>query len=110
MSLLDTGVIYDTTAKGDVCNFGEVFATDGRISALNLTVMEDDEAFFPVYQGAFTVKQSTLDEYPGIAEVLALVSSKLTTEEMQRLNALADVDGDDPEDIATDWLTEQGLI
>ena len=110
VSLLDTGVIYDTTAKGDVCNFGEVFATDGRISALNLTVMEDDEAFFPVYQGAFTVKQSTLDEYPGIADVLALVSSKLTTEEMQRLNALADVDGDDPEDIATDWLTEQGLI
>ena len=34
VSLLDTGVIYDTTAKGDVCNFGEVFATDGRISAL----------------------------------------------------------------------------
>lgn len=110
VSLLDTGVIYDTTAKGDVCNFGEVFATDGRISALNLTVMEDDEAFFPVYQGAFTVKQSTLDKYPGIAEVLALVSSKLTTEEMQRLNALADVDGEDPEDIASDWLTEQGLI
>jgi osmoprotectant transport system substrate-binding protein len=110
VSLLDTGVIYDTTAKGDVCNFGEVFATDGRISALKLTVMEDDEAFFPVYQGAFTVKQSTLDKYPGIAEVLALVSSKLTTEEMQRLNALADVDGEDPEDIATDWLTEQGLI
>ena len=110
VSLLDTGVIYDTTAKGDVCNFGEVFATDGRISALKLTVMEDDEAFFPVYQGALTVKQSTLDKYPGIAEVLALVSSKLTTEEMQRLNALADVDGEDPEDIATDWLTEQGLI
>ena len=38
------------------------------------------------------------------------MSSKLTTEEMQKLNALADVDGEDPEDIATDWLTEQGLI
>ena len=110
VSLLDTGVIYDTTAKGEVCNFGEVFATDGRISALGLTVMEDDKAFFPVYQGAFTLKQSTLDEYPGIAEVLALVSSKLTSAEMQRLNALADVDGEDPEDIATDWLTEQGLL
>ena len=110
VALLDTGVIYTTTADGDTCNFGEVFQTDGRISALDLMVMEDDQAFFPVYQGAMTLKQATLDEYPEIADVIALVSSKLTTEEMQKLNALADVDGEDPEDIATDWLTEQGLI
>lgn len=110
VSLLDTGVIYTETAKGDTCNFGEVFQTDGRITSLDLTVMEDDKAFFPVYQGAFTLKQTTLDEYPEIADVLAEVSPLLTTEEMQKLNAQADVDGDDPEDIATDWLTEQGLI
>jgi osmoprotectant transport system substrate-binding protein len=110
VALLDTGVIYTATEKGDDCNFGEVFQTDGRIKALDLTVMEDDQEFFPVYQGAFTLKQTTLDEYPGVAEVIALMADKLTTEEMQTLNALADVDGEDPEDIATDWLTEQGLI
>ncbi|WP_374947882.1 glycine betaine ABC transporter substrate-binding protein [Agreia sp.] len=110
VSLLDTGVIYTETAKGDTCNFGEVFQTDGRITSLDLTVMEDDKAFFPVYQGAFTLKQTTLDKYPEIADVLDEVSPLLTTEEMQKLNAQADVDGDDPEDIATDWLTEQGLI
>jgi len=110
VSLLDTGVIYSTTAKGDTCNFGEVFATDGRITSLGLTVMEDDKQFFPVYQGAFTLKQSTLDEYPAIADVIAEVSPLLTTEEMQKLNAKADVDGDDPADIAEEWLTEQGLI
>ncbi|WP_104201509.1 glycine betaine ABC transporter substrate-binding protein [Cryobacterium sp. Y29] len=110
VALLDTGVIYTATEKGDDCNFGEVFQTDGRITALDLVVLEDDLEFFPVYQGAFTLKQSTLDEYPGIAPVMALMSDKLTTEEMQKLNALADVDGEDPEDIANDWLTEQGLI
>ena len=110
VALLDTGVIYTATEKGDDCNFGEVFQTDGRITALDLVVLEDDLEFFPVYQGAFTLKQSTLDEYPGIVEVMALMSDKLTTEEMQKLNALADVDGEDPEDIANDWLTEQGLI
>jgi len=110
VALLDTGVIYTATADGTDCNFGEVFATDGRIAALDLVVLEDDQAFFPVYQGAFTVKQETLDEYPGIAEVIALFADKLTDDEMQRLNALADVDGEDPEDIASDWLAEQGLI
>ena len=110
VALLDTGVIYTATADGADCNFGEVFATDGRIAALDLVVLEDDLAFFPVYQGAFTLKQEVLDEYPGIAEVVALFADKLTDDEMQRLNALADVDGEDPEDIARDWLEEQGLI
>lgn len=110
VALLDTGVIYTATEKADDCNFGEVFQTDGRIKALDLTVMKDDQEFFPVYQGAFTLKQTTLDKYPGIATVMALMSDKLTTEEMQKLNAQADVDGDDPEDIANDWLKEQGLI
>ena len=72
--------------------------------------MEDDLEFFPVYQAGFTLKQSTLDEYPDIADIIAEVSALLTTEEMQELNALVDVDGEDPEDVAIDWLTEQGLI
>ncbi|MDO8337168.1 MAG: glycine betaine ABC transporter substrate-binding protein [Microcella sp.] len=110
VALLDTGVIYTATAEGTDCNFGEVFATDGRIAALDLVVLEDDEAFFPVYQAGFTLKQEVLDEYPGISEVIAMFASKLTDAEMQRLNALADVDGEDPEDIARDWLEEQGLI
>lgn len=110
VALLDTGVIYTATEKGDDCNFGEVFQTDGRIPALDLVVMEDDLEFFPVYQAGFTLKQSTLDEYPDIADIVAEVSALLTTEEMQELNALVDVDGEDPEDVAIDWLTEQGLI
>lgn len=108
--MLDTGVIYTATQEGEDCNFGEVFQTDGRIAALDLVVMEDDEQFFPVYQGAPTFDADVVAEYPAIAGVLAEVATLLTTEEMQRLNALADVDGEDPEDIATDWLVEQGLI
>jgi osmoprotectant transport system substrate-binding protein len=110
VALLDTGVIYTATQKGDDCNFGEVFQTDGRIPALDLVVMEDDKQFFPVYQGAFTLKQTTLDKYPAIADIIAKVSPLLTTEEMQKLNAMVDVDGDDPQDVANDWLKDQGLI
>ncbi|WP_285135501.1 glycine betaine ABC transporter substrate-binding protein [Microbacterium sp. lyk4-40-TSB-66] len=110
VALLDTGVIYTATQKGDDCNFGEVFQTDGRIPALDLVVMEDDQQFFPVYQAGFTLKQATLDEYPAIADIIGEVSPLLTTEEMQKLNSQVDVDGEDPEDVARDWLTEQGLI
>lgn len=110
VALLDTGVIYTATQKGTDCNFGEVFQTDGRIKALDLVVMQDDKQFFPVYQGAFTLKQTTLDKYPAIADIMAKVSPLLTTEQMQTLNAKVDVDGQDPKDVANNWLKEQGLI
>lgn len=110
VSMLDTGVIYTATQKGQDCNFGEVFETDGRIPALKLQVMEDDKQFFPIYQGALTIKADVLAKYPAIADVMAKVSPKLTTEVMQRLNAKADVDGEDPEDIAKEWLESEGLI
>ncbi len=110
VSMLDTGLIYTETANGKTCTFGEVFQTDGRIKGLNLTVMEDDKQFFPAYTGSATLKKATLDAHPQIAGVIAQVSPLLTTETMQGLNAKADVDGDDPEAIAKDWLTAQGLI
>ncbi|GGA68349.1 glycine/betaine ABC transporter substrate-binding protein [Pseudoclavibacter endophyticus] len=109
-AMLDTGVIYTATAAGDDCTFGEVFETDGRIPGLGLTVLEDDLEFFPNYQGSFTLKQTTLDEYPAIADVIGLVAPLLTTEVMQQLNSQVDVEGEDPQDVAIDWLTEQGLI
>lgn len=110
VTMLDTGVIYTATQKGEDCNFGEVFATDGRIKALDLTVLEDDKRFFPVYQGALTMTADLVEKYPAIAEIIGEVAPMLTTEKMQELNAKADVDGEDPEDIAIDFLTEEGLL
>jgi osmoprotectant transport system substrate-binding protein len=110
IKLLDTGVIYTETAKGESCTFGEVFATDGRISSLGLTVLDDDKQFFPVYQGAPTLKKSTLDKYPAIKDILAPLSRKLTTEVMRGLNAKADVDGEAFKDIAQNWLRQEGLL
>ncbi|CAM3526517.1 glycine betaine ABC transporter substrate-binding protein [Kibdelosporangium persicum] len=107
---LDTGVIYTETDKGESCTFGEVFATDGRIKALDLTVLRDDKQFFPVYQGAPTLKKTTLDKHPQIKDILAPLSQKLTTEVVRDLNAKADVDGEDFKDIATEWLKKEGLL
>jgi osmoprotectant transport system substrate-binding protein len=107
---LDTGAIYSVTDKGEDCNFGEVFATDGRIKALDLVVMQDDKEYFPVYQIGFTLKQTTLDKYPAIADIINKLTATLTDQVMQTLNARADVDGDEPADIARDYLIEQGFI
>ena len=104
-----TGAIYDATAKGR-CNFGEVFTTDGRIEALHLKVLQDDKSFFPKYNASLVVRNNTLKKYPQIAQLFAPVSKKLTNSVLLKLNAKIDVDGDEPADVAYDWLKQEGFI
>ena len=54
---IQEGLIYDQLASGEECNFGSVFTTDGRIANLDLVLREDDEEFFPAYNGALTIRQ-----------------------------------------------------
>ncbi len=107
---LAAGAVYDAIDKGDPCTFGEVFATDGRIAALGLTVLEDDKNFFTAYNPALTVREEVMDEHPQIADVIAPVSEELDDETLRTLNARVDVEGQTPEQVAADWLREQGFI
>ena len=52
INILDTGLIYTETAKG-ACQFGEVFTTDGRITALNLELVEDPGVMI-LYNASYT--------------------------------------------------------
>ncbi|SDQ75032.1 glycine betaine ABC transporter substrate-binding protein [Thermostaphylospora chromogena] len=110
VSVLDTGVVYTETDKGETCNFGEVFATDGRIAALGLTVLEDDKKFFPIYNAALTLKEDTFKQYPAIEEVLQPVIEKLDDTTMSKMNARVDVDGEEPSTVAREWLEEAGFL
>jgi osmoprotectant transport system substrate-binding protein len=109
LKILDTGVIYDATAKG-TCNFGEVFTTDGRIKALDLKVLEDDRDFFPAYNVSVVVREEVLDEAPQIRDLFAPVTDKLDDETLIELNAQIDVDGREPADVAFDWLQSEGFL
>lgn len=106
---LADGPIYNAVAKGNPCTFGEVFATDGRISALGLTVLKDDKKYFPPYNLSLNVRGSVLKKYPKIEAVMDPVSKLLTTAELQKLNAQIDVDGKRPEEVASQWLSDNKL-
>jgi osmoprotectant transport system substrate-binding protein len=107
---IDEGLIYQATDKGDKCNFGEVFATDGRIKGLGLELVTDSKGFFPLYNPALCVNKKVLEEYPQLKKTFAPVSEKLTTEALQELNTQVDIDGQLPEDVAQKWLSDNGFI
>ena len=107
--ILDTGIIYSETANNN-CDFGEVFTTDGRIPALNLTLVEDPGVNI-VYNVSATVREETYNEAPeafdGIVEALL---APLSNERMAELNARVSAEGEDPQAVARDYLVEEGLL
>jgi osmoprotectant transport system substrate-binding protein len=104
------GEIYRAIDEGGKCNFGEVFVTDGRVRAFDLEILEDDKQFFPIYNPSFTVREEVMNEYPGISDVFAPISEKLDNETLQELNAAVDVHGHSAEDVAQQFLRENGLL
>lgn len=109
IQIYQTGAIYAATAQGE-CNFGEVFTTDGRIVALDLTVLEDDREYFPHYNISLVVREEVLDAHPEIADIVAPVAERLTDEELLALNAEIDVEGREPSAVALDWLRDEGFV
>jgi len=107
---IDEGLIYQQVDKGKQCNFGEVFQTDGRIAALDLELIEDDESFFPIYNPALNVSKEVIEKNPQITKLFAPISEKLTTDELQKLNAKVDVQGQLEDQVAEEWLSENGFI
>lgn len=107
---VDTGVVYTETKKGESCNFGEVFTTDGRISNLDLVVLEDDKRFFPIYNPALTVNGATAAKYPSLTKILEPITAKLEDDTIRKLNERVDVKGEPVAQVAADWLREEGFI
>ncbi|WP_394248168.1 glycine betaine ABC transporter substrate-binding protein [Arthrobacter pityocampae] len=109
IGIYDTGAIYGATDTG-ACNFGEVFATDGRIEALDLTLLEDDLGFFPAYNAAPVYYGKTLEEFPGLQEVFDTITPTLTDEALRVMNLRVDVEGEEPADVAFDFMVDNGFI
>lgn len=108
--ILQVGIIYQATADGTQCDFGEVFTTDGRIAALDLTVLTDDKQFFAHYNPSVTMKKEFFDAHPEIADVTAPVTAALTNDAIIELNKQVDVEGRDPSVVARDWMVSQGFV
>jgi osmoprotectant transport system substrate-binding protein len=110
IQILDTGAVYAAAAQAKACNFGEIFATDARTKSLNLSVLADDQKFFPSYAGAVTIRRSLTEKYPQLEQVLQPVSDKLTNAQIIAMSYQVDVLGKDWADVARDWMVREGFV
>jgi osmoprotectant transport system substrate-binding protein len=106
---MEIGLTYMALKNGQV-DAAMGFATDGRIAAFGFVNLQDNKNFFPVYNPAPVVRKAVLDKHPDIAKVLAPLAEALTTEKMQRLNMLVDVEHKDVAKVSKQFLKDEGLL
>lgn len=109
-SYVDIGNTAEKNIANGDCAAGEVFTTDSAITANNLYVLKDDKQLFPPDNVGLIVRQSVLQKYPAIAVLMAPVAAKITTDVITGLNKQVEIDNKKVDDVARQWLTQNGFL
>ena len=109
LSTIQIGLSYEAL-DSDKVDVAMGYATDGRISSMNLRMLEDDRGFFPAYNVAALIRGEILAEYSELEMLINDLTFLFTDEKLIELNEKADVDGEEPDQIAEDFLRESSLL
>lgn len=106
---LEPSLMYQAVEKGEV-DVISAFTTDGRITAYDLQPLADNRRFLPPYFAAPVIRSKFLRDHPEVRAVLARLVGALDDNTMQTLNYEVDEKGRLPDEVARDFLREQGLL
>lgn len=106
---LDAGgpLTVEALSSGDI-DVGRVFSSQGVVDERGWVVLEDDKELSPAQNIIPVIREQATT--PEIEEALNELSATLTTEDLKKLNRRVEVDKDDPEVVASDYLREKGLV
>lgn len=102
---MQIGLVYNAVSQNEV-DVVLGYTTDGRIASYDLVVLEDDLQFFPPYDASPFADTELLEKKPEVKQALQRLVGKISTEEMQRLNFLADNNLIEPAVVAEEFLKE----
>ena len=106
---VELGLAYSAVRQGNAL-IGVGDATEGRIISYDLAILEDDQQFFPAYNAAPVVRMEVLEANPELEGLLREISSRLDLETQTALNLRIAEEGLDPEEVAWEFLVNEGLI
>ena len=111
--VLPLGYASDQTYQAvidDETELGETSTTDGTLESQGLVVLEDDKQIQPAQNLVPAVSNTFLADHPDVAEVLNPLMAALTTDNLTELNGRVAVEREKPEDVALDFLQQEGLL
>jgi osmoprotectant transport system substrate-binding protein/osmoprotectant transport system permease protein len=88
----------------------DVYTTDGLILVHDLVVLDDDRGVFPPYEAAPLVSGAAMRRDAVGAFALNELSGLLSADLMRELNRRVEVDGEDFQDVAREFLSTAGVL
>ncbi|MCA1704736.1 MAG: ABC transporter substrate-binding protein [Actinobacteria bacterium] len=105
---LEYGAATVQSLEAGAIDVALLFSTDPLISQKGLVLLDDDKDLQQADNLTPLIRSEVLTDE--IAELLNAVSAVLTTDNITPLNSRVLVDQEDPEDVAFDFLQENGLL
>ena len=109
VATMEPALRYQAIQSGDI-QITDAYSTDAELARYDLQVLEDDKQLFPPYQGAPLMKEALLKKHPELETVLNKLAGKITESQMSQLNYQVGVEGKSAEQVAKEFLQEQGLL
>ncbi|CAN5122241.1 glycine betaine ABC transporter substrate-binding protein [soil metagenome] len=100
---LDHGLAYDAVTKAQV-DVIDIYTTDAKITHLGLTVLTDDEAYFPRYDAVLLYRLDVPKRFPAAWRSLQGLAGSIDEVAMIAMNARAELEGVAFDVIARDHL------
>jgi osmoprotectant transport system substrate-binding protein len=105
------GPITVTALESGEIDVAVLFTSSGVILAKDFVLLADDRGLQPADNIAPAIRAAIIDVYGDrVRGALNAVSAQLTTEELIALNKRVEIDGEDPDQVAADWLAAKGVV
>jgi osmoprotectant transport system substrate-binding protein len=106
---LDAGQVTVQALDAGQIDVAVLFSTSGVIADRGWVLLEDDQNMLAADNVVPVLTTELRDAYEdALTDVLNDISSKLTTADLTELNRRYDIDNEDADDIAADWLSDNG--
>jgi osmoprotectant transport system substrate-binding protein len=106
--ILDLGLLYRALLSDQV-DLIAGNSTDGLLSARDLTVLEDDQHYFPPYEAVPIARAESLARFPGMRSAIAELANRISAADMRRMNYAVVGEQQDITDVARDFLRSKRL-
>lgn len=102
--IIEHALKYEAIAQGDI-DVIDVYTTDGRLQKYDLQILKDDRQFFADYQAVLFVREDFISRFPQTwARLNDLLVGQIDNQRMSRLNARADLEGKNPQELSATFL------
>src|SRR5699024_10760519 len=106
---MDAALMYKGIESGEL-DVVTAYTVDPQLIEYDLKVIEDDQEFFPAYEGSLVARNEVVDEYPEIDDIIKELEDTIDTEKMTELIHEVDIEKRSVTEVAQEFLEENNLL